>query len=81
MTQEASLTFEKALEELERIVRRLEEGQVSLEESLAAFERGLELLAFCQARLSQVEKRVEVLVERAGTLDLDPFADIEEERA
>lgn len=81
MAEEGALTFEKALEELEAIVEKLEHGQISLEESLAAFERGMELVTFCQARLQQVEKRVEILVERAGSFAFDPFSDGDEERA
>jgi exodeoxyribonuclease VII small subunit len=55
------LTFEKALAELERIVNRMEGGELSLEQSLAAHKRGLELAKFCQARLEVAQQQVRVL--------------------
>ena len=53
------LTFEKALEELEGIVRRLEQGKVDLEESLAIYERGEALKRHCQALLERADARIE----------------------
>jgi exodeoxyribonuclease VII small subunit len=55
----ASLSFEKALAELEAIVRRLEEGKVDLEESIAIYERGEALKAHCDALLKKAEARIE----------------------
>lgn len=55
------LTFEKALAELERIVSRMEGGELSLEQSLAWHKRGLELAKFCQARLEAAQQQVRVL--------------------
>jgi len=55
------LTFEKALAELERIVNRMEGGELSLEQSLAAHKRGLELAKFCQSRLEAAQQQVRVL--------------------
>ncbi|TBW34501.1 exodeoxyribonuclease VII small subunit [Siculibacillus lacustris] len=55
----AALTFEKALAELETIVARLERGDVALEESIAAYERGEALKAHCTRLLSAAEARVE----------------------
>ena len=55
----ASLSFEKALAELEAIVRRLEEGKVDLEESIAIYERGEALKARCDTLLKQAEARIE----------------------
>ncbi len=52
------LSFEAALAELERIVRDLEDGQASLEESLARYERGVALLKRCYGQLSAAEQRV-----------------------
>lgn len=60
------LTFEQARAELEQIVRQLEDGQTSLEESLKLWERGEQLHALCLARLNQAEQRVAELVERIG---------------
>ncbi len=55
-------TFEVSLKELEKIVRRLEEGDLSLEESLKLFEDGVKLSRECQERLNQAERRIEVLL-------------------
>ena len=55
----ASLSFEKALAELEAIVRRLEEGKVDLEESIAIYERGEALKVHCDALLKKAEARIE----------------------
>ena len=57
----AELTFEKALAELERIVNRMEAGELSLEQALASHKRGLELARFCQARLETAQQQVRVL--------------------
>ena len=57
----AELTFEKALEELEEIVARMEGGKLALEESLAAYQRGAELLKFCEAKLTDAQARVAIL--------------------
>lgn len=55
------LTFEKALSELEKVVERMEDGSLSLEQSLAAHKRGLELAKFCQEKLAAAEAQVKVL--------------------
>ena len=55
---EKEFCFEKALAELEGIVSSLEEGNIGLDQSLRAFERGVELVRLCNARLSEVEQRV-----------------------
>lgn len=60
------MSFEEALAELEQIVRRLEEGRISLDESLALWERGETLHELCRARLDQAESRVAELLERLG---------------
>ncbi len=56
--------FEAALAELESIVKKLEEGDLSLEQSLALYERGVTLSKFCHARLEDAERRIELLGER-----------------
>ncbi|MCS6786292.1 MAG: exodeoxyribonuclease VII small subunit [Thiobacillaceae bacterium] len=53
--------FESALAELEALVTRMEGGQLSLEESLAAYRRGVELIAYCQRTLEAAEQQVRVL--------------------
>lgn len=55
----ASLSFEAAMGELETIVRRLESGDVSLEESVALYERGHALRGHCEARLAAAQARIE----------------------
>ena len=58
---EEKKTFEQSVEELEEIVRRLETGDVSLDESLAFFERGVKLAKTCQKMLDEAEMKVSVL--------------------
>ena len=55
------LTFERALEELEEIVARMEDGKLPLEESLAAYQRGAELLKFCEGKLTAAQARIAIL--------------------
>jgi exodeoxyribonuclease VII small subunit len=70
--------FEDALAELEGIVQRLEKGELPLEESLAAFERGIALVRLLSQRLTEVEQRVEVLLKsEAGKVLLRPADDSE----
>ena len=54
-------TFETALAELEKIVEAMEEGQMPLEQSLAAYKRGAELLKVCQAQLQDAQQQVKIL--------------------
>jgi exodeoxyribonuclease VII small subunit len=69
----ATLSFEDALAELERIVRGLEGGQLKLEEAIVAYERGAALRRHCEAKLAEAETRVQAIVERAdGSLALRP---------
>lgn len=56
--------FEAAIAELETVVKKLEDGDLSLEASLALYERGVQLSRFCHARLEEAERRIEVLNER-----------------
>ena len=55
------LSFEKALEELEALVGRMEDGKLPLEESLAAYQRGAELIRFCESKLADAQARVAIL--------------------
>lgn len=66
-----NLTFERALEELERLVARMEEGKLPLEESLAAYQRGAELVKFCESKLTDAQARIAVL-EGGELRDLNP---------
>jgi len=75
---DANGKFEDALSELEGLVQRLEKGELPLEESLAAFERGMALVRQLGDRLTQVEQRVEVLLRsETGKLLLRPLRDDE----
>jgi len=60
--QEQARSFEASLEALEQIVRQLESGDLPLEKSLELFEQGIRLSRECQERLSQAERRIEVLL-------------------
>jgi len=59
---EKKQTFEASLKELEKIVSQLEDGDLPLEESMKLFEKGIRLSRECQERLSQAERRIEVLL-------------------
>ena len=60
--KEPGRTFEASLEALEQIVRQLEDGDLPLEKSLELFEQGIRLSRDCQERLSQAERRIEILL-------------------
>lgn len=60
--------FEEAYSRLEEIVRKLESGNMTLEESLKAFEEGVRLSRICSERLDEAERRVEILVHENGTV-------------
>lgn len=59
--KEEETSLEEALDDLEQIVELLEEGKMSLEESLELYERGMKLAGLCQSRLESAEKRIECL--------------------
>lgn len=61
-TDTLSLSFEKALAELEAIVQKLESGSVDLEESISLYERGAALKAHCEAKLKSAQERIEKIV-------------------
>jgi len=71
-------TFEEALERLEAIVDRLEEGDLELAEALAAFEEGVNLTRRCAGQLDDAERRIEVLVREGEKWIARPFAEAEE---
>jgi exodeoxyribonuclease VII small subunit len=60
--EQGQKNFETALEDLEQVVEQLETGELPLEDSLSAFEKGVGLVKFCQQKLDEVEKKVELLV-------------------
>jgi exodeoxyribonuclease VII small subunit len=66
--------FEDALNKLEKIVSKLEEGDIPLEESLKLFEEGIRLSRFCNQKLDEAEKKVEILLKgKDGLLKPQPF--------
>jgi len=77
----AEQKFEDALQKLEAIVKKLEEGNLNLEDSLKAFEEGMRLSRFCSKKLDEAEKKVEILMKDAsGRLATKPFSLEEEEK-
>ncbi len=68
-----AIDFEKSLETLEKLVERMEQGELTLEQSLAAFEEGVKLTKNCQEALKQAEQRVKILLEHNGNQTLTDF--------
>ncbi|NUO72755.1 MAG: exodeoxyribonuclease VII small subunit [Frateuria sp.] len=65
--------FEHSLDELEQLVARMEGGELSLDESLASFERGIGLYRHCQQALDRAELRVRLLLDPDAPDDAEPF--------
>ena len=74
-TKKTDINFEKSLEELEGIVEDLESGDLSLENSLKSFEKGIKLARQCQEQLSKAELQVQKLIEENGELKTTPLKD------
>ncbi len=72
-TATAPVDFEAALKELEKLVEQMEKGELTLEESLRDFERGIELTRKCQQALQKAEQRVKLLSGKDGGAELLPF--------
>ena len=75
----SNTSFEDTLKELETIVEHLEVGDLSLEESLTAFEHGVKLTKTCQDSLNKAEQKVQTLIEKQGDIELTPFTDTDED--
>ncbi len=73
MPDEAPLTFEAGLQQLEAIVKEMESGDLPLERAIELFERGMKLSDTCRKQLEEAETRVEVLMKRAGEMQPQPF--------
>ena len=73
--KQASFDFEKALEELEELVSSMEDGKLSLEDSLQAFEKGIKLTRECQAALKKAEQKVQILINENGDTEEMEFED------
>ena len=70
--------FEKDLQELESLVEKMEEGKLSLEESLVHFERGIALTRSCQKALSEAEQKIQILLSEDGSQSLQAFSSDED---
>ncbi len=71
--KETPINFEKSLAELEALVEKMEQGNLSLEESLKSFERGIVLTKACQQALSEAEQKIQILLEKDGKPALQDY--------
>jgi exodeoxyribonuclease VII small subunit len=72
--------FEEALQKLEAIVAKMEEGDLPLEEALKAFEEGVKLAKFCTGKLDEAERKVEKLIrDQGGRIQTTPFVEEEDD--
>jgi exodeoxyribonuclease VII small subunit len=70
------LSYEEAIQELEKVVARLESGDISLDESMVLFKRGMSLSEICAGKLTAIEKQITQLLERSsGELEEKPFGE------
>jgi len=76
-SKKKAVNFEESLKALEALVNQMEKGDLSLEESLQAFEQGVALTRDCQTRLAMAEQQVRKLVENQGEIALEPFDPLE----
>jgi len=76
--KKAGYDFEHSLSELEQLVEKMESGELSLEQSLAAFEQGIKLTRECQQMLSKAEQKVQVLSQDGEVSPLDDLAEDDE---
>jgi exodeoxyribonuclease VII small subunit len=77
---ETELSFEQAMEKLEQIVNRLENGDVPLEQAIELFQDGMKLSHLCGQKLEVVERKIETLMEENGTLVKKPFQSVQEDK-
>ena len=66
--------FEQSLAELESLVERMESGEMTLEDSLKAFEQGIKYTRDCQNALAKAEQKVQLLLQKNGQMEAQPFA-------
>jgi exodeoxyribonuclease VII small subunit len=74
MPEEAPISFETGLQQLEGIVKEMESGDLPLERALELFEKGMKLSETCRKQLEEAETRVEILIKRAGQVTAEPFS-------
>ncbi|RCX23155.1 exodeoxyribonuclease VII small subunit [Fontibacillus phaseoli] len=77
--EQQSLNFEEAMNQLEVIVSQLERGDVPLEQAIDLFQKGMQLSQLCSQKLSQVERKIEMIVEADGEIGKKPFSSLAEE--
>lgn len=75
----AKKTFETALSRLEQITEELEDGELSLDASLKKFDEGVKLADYCNTKLAEARTKVEILLEKNGALEAEPFGDQDDE--
>ena len=76
----SDFSFEQASTELEKIVRTLEDGKVSLEDSVKIYERGITLKNHCDKKLNEAEAKVEkILIQKDGSAIIEPFDDVKQD--
>ncbi|MCK9857314.1 MULTISPECIES: exodeoxyribonuclease VII small subunit [Paenibacillus] len=78
--ENSELSFEEAMEQLEKIVERLENGDVPLETAIDLFQEGMKLSQLCGGKLEQVERKIEVLIETEQGFQKKAFAPMNEEK-
>jgi exodeoxyribonuclease VII small subunit len=71
MAKKDTVNFEASLQKLKKIIEKMEDGDISLEESVKSFEEGIGLVKECQKQLSQAELKVKKLLDNSDTVDLD----------
>lgn len=76
---EKPFKFEQALEELNQLVNKMESGDISLEDALKHFERGIQLTRQCQQALQEAEQKVSILSEKNSTQTLEPYESDDED--
>ncbi|MFD0711059.1 exodeoxyribonuclease VII small subunit [Paenibacillus sp. GCM10027626] len=78
--EQQELSFEEAMEKLESIVGQLENGDVPLETAIELFQEGMKLSQLCGAKLEQVERKIEILIEAENGFQKKPFAPSNDDR-
>lgn len=75
----AKKTFEAALSRLEQITEELENGDLSLDASLKKFDEGIKLADYCNSRLAEARTKVDILLEKNGQIEAEPFGEQDNE--
>ena len=79
MSSAKKFNLEKSLSDLEALVEELESGDLPLEKAMKKFEEGIKLTRGCQSALKEAEQKVEILLQSAGSEDLEDFLDDDED--